>query len=359
MNGNTVSRVELKDIVKSFDGNPVIPRLNLEIESGKLTVLLGPSGCGKSTLLRLIAGLEYPDEGKILVDGEDITTLESRRRNIAMVFQNYALYPHLTVRENLAFPLQVAKADKPRIDREVTATAELLGLTSMLDRYPKTLSGGERQRTAVGRAIIRDPRLFLLDEPLSNLDFQLRNQMRGEIKSLQRRLGKTMIYVTHDQTEAMTMADTLVVLEKGKIMQQGTPHEVYHRPANVFTARFIGSPPINILRGSVRTGELYIDSVSSPICRVTMPDGDYLIGVRPDDLVASSDNTVVNMTIDRVEFHGATTYLYGRIGEQGIVARGDKTVGQALSGLDGTTATVSISKEALHFFDSHTHQRSE
>ncbi|MCX6831996.1 MAG: ABC transporter ATP-binding protein [candidate division Zixibacteria bacterium] len=352
-----MSRVELKDIVKSFDGNPVIPRLNLEIESGKLTVLLGPSGCGKSTLLRLIAGLEYPDEGKILVDGEDITTLESRRRNIAMVFQNYALYPHLTVRENLAFPLQVAKADKPRIDREVTATAELLGLSSMLDRYPKTLSGGERQRTAVGRAIIRDPRLFLLDEPLSNLDFQLRNQMRGEIKSLQRRLGKTMIYVTHDQTEAMTMADTLVVLEKGKIMQQGTPDEVYHRPANVFTARFIGSPPINILHGSVHEGELRLKSVSSPICRVPMPDGGYLIGIRPDDLIASPDSTGVSMTIERVEFHGATTYLYGRLGEQKVVARGDKIVGQAHSGLDDATAAVSISKEALHFFDSKTHQR--
>jgi multiple sugar transport system ATP-binding protein len=353
VNGKTVSRVELKDIVKSFDGNPVIPRLNLEIESGKLTVLLGPSGCGKSTLLRLIAGLEYPDEGQILVDGEDITTLESRRRNIAMVFQNYALYPHLTVRENLAFPLQVAKADKLRIDREVTTTAELLGLTGMLDRYPKTLSGGERQRTAVGRAIIRDPRLFLLDEPLSNLDFQLRNQMRGEIKSLQRRLGKTMIYVTHDQTEAMTMADTLVVLEKGKIMQQGTPDEVYHRPANVFTARFIGSPPINILRGSMRNGELHIESISSPICRVTMPDGDYLIGIRPDDLVASSDNAGVSITIDRVEFHGATTYLYGRLGEQEIVARGtDRRHFEV-----GETIRVVFTPEVLHFFDRETQQR--
>ncbi len=350
-----MSRVELKDIVKSFDGNPVIPRLNLEIESGKLTVLLGPSGCGKSTLLRLIAGLEYPDEGKILLDGEDITAFESRRRNIAMVFQNYALYPHLTVRENLAFPLQVAKADKLRINREVASTAELLGLTSMLDRYPKTLSGGERQRTAVGRAIIRDPRLFLLDEPLSNLDFQLRNQMRGEIKSLQRRLGKTMIYVTHDQTEAMTMADTLVVFEKGKIMQQGTPDEVYHRPANVFTARFIGSPPINILRGLVRGGELHIDSVSSPICRVTIPDGDYLIGIRPDDLIVSLDSTAVSMTIERVEFHGATTYLYGRLGEQGVMARGAERRHFEM----GETIRVAFTPEALHFFDRESRQRCE
>jgi ABC-type sugar transport system ATPase subunit len=355
LNGIAVSRVELKDIVKSFAGNPVIPCLNLEIESGKLTVLLGPSGCGKSTLLRLIAGLEYPDAGKIILDGEDITTLESRRRNIAMVFQNYALYPHLTVRENLAFPLQVAKADKVRIDREVAATAELLGLSSMLARYPKTLSGGERQRTAVGRAIIRNPRLFLLDEPLSNLDFQLRNQMRGEIKSLQRRLGKTMIYVTHDQTEAMTMADTLVVLEKGKIMQQGTPDEVYHRPANVFTARFIGSPPINILRGSVRRGELRLESLSSPICHVTMPDDDYLIGIRPDDLIASPESAGVSMTIERVEFHGATTYLYGRFGEQAIVAHGpDRRRFEV-----GETIRVAFTPEAVHFFHHETLQRCE
>jgi ABC-type sugar transport system ATPase subunit len=352
-----MSRVELQDIVKSFGDSTIIPRLNLSIPSGQLTVLLGPSGCGKSTLLRLIAGLESPDAGRILVDGEDITQLEPRKRNIAMVFQNYALYPHLTVRENLAFPLQIAKTDTSQIDQRVQSTAELLGLSQMLDRYPKTLSGGERQRTAVGRAIIRDPRLFLFDEPLSNLDFQLRNQMRGEIKALQKRLGKTMIYVTHDQTEAMTMADTLVVLEMGKIMQQGTPDEVYHRPANVFTARFIGSPPINILRGSVSGGQLRLDSISSPICAVNMTDGDYLVGIRPDDLVASSTDTGITLTIDRTEFHGASTYLYGRLGEQEIVARGDKIVGQAYSGLDDTTATVSISKEALHIFDSLTNQR--
>jgi ABC-type sugar transport system ATPase subunit len=352
-----MSRVELQDIVKSFGDNTIIPRLNLTIPSGQLTVLLGPSGCGKSTLLRLIAGLESPDAGRILVDGEDVTQLEPRKRNIAMVFQNYALYPHLTVRENLAFPLQIAKTDESQIDQQVQSTAELLGLSQMLDRYPKTLSGGERQRTAVGRAIIRDPRLFLFDEPLSNLDFQLRNQMRGEIKALQKRLGKTMIYVTHDQTEAMTMADTLVVLEKGKIMQQGTPDEVYHRPANVFTARFIGSPPINILRGSVSGGQLRLDSISAPICAVNMPDGDYLIGIRPDELVASSTDTGITLTIDRTEFHGATTYLHGRIGSQAVIARSDINVGQAYSGLDDTTATISISKEALHFFDSQTQQR--
>lgn len=348
-----MSQVELRDIAKSFDGNPVIPRLNLVIESGKLTVLLGPSGCGKSTLLRLIAGLELPDEGTILVDGENITMLEPRKRNVAMVFQNYALYPHLTVRDNLAFPLRVAKIDKAEIDRRVLATGELLGLSSMLDRYPKTLSGGERQRTAVGRAIIRDPKLFLFDEPLSNLDFQLRNQMRGEIKSLQRRLGKTMIYVTHDQTEAMTMADTLVVLEKGTITQQGTPSEVYQRPANVFTARFIGSPPINILRGKVQDGRLLLGSVPVPVCQVDVREGDYLVGVRPDDLALGDDSSPATMAIERVEFHGAVTYLYGLLGINSIIARGsDRQLCSA-----GEIAHIKFPASALHFFRCDTFER--
>jgi multiple sugar transport system ATP-binding protein len=342
-----MSKVELRNIIKSFDGNPVIPLLDLSIESAKLTVLLGPSGCGKSTLLRLIAGLESPDQGSILVDGEDITALEPRRRNVAMVFQNYALYPHLTVRENLAFPLQVAKIDKSEIARRVSATAELLSLTPMLERYPKTLSGGERQRTAVGRAIVRDPRLFLLDEPLSNLDFQLRNQMRGEIKSLQRRLGKTMIYVTHDQTEAMTMADQLVVLEKGRIMQQGTPDQVYHRPANVFTARFIGSPPINIFYGHVRAGQPQLGSLALPVNRLKVADGDYLIGIRPDDLLTSAESTGLTMTVESVEFHGAVSYLHGSIDGQPAVVRG--TDRQDFP--PGSTTSAALSEGSLHLFD--------
>ncbi len=347
-----MSYVELRDIVKSFDNNQVIPRLNLTIESGKLTVLLGPSGCGKSTLLRLIAGLESPDAGSIIVDGEDITTVEPRKRNVAMVFQNYALYPHLTVRENLAFPLSVAKVEKQQIDDKVGVAANLLGLTSMLDRYPKTLSGGERQRTAVGRAIIRDPRLFLFDEPLSNLDFQLRNQMRGEIKSLQRRLGKTMIYVTHDQTEAMTMADSLVVLEKGRIMQQGTPDCVYRRPANVFTARFIGSPPINILRGRISGGVVTFNSVSEPAGKLDVAEGEYLIGIRPDDLTVSASSKGTPLTVERMEFHGSVTYIFGRIGDQPVIARGGGEMSE-----QGSNVHVEFKPEALHLFNAKNYER--
>jgi multiple sugar transport system ATP-binding protein len=348
-----VSRVELQNLVKKFGANEVIPTLNLSIESGKLTVLLGPSGCGKSTLLRLIAGLESPDTGKILVDDEDITSLEPRKRNVAMVFQNYALYPHLTIRENLAFPLQVAKREKAEIAQKVAATAELLGLTVMLDRYPKTLSGGERQRTAVGRAIIRDPRLFLLDEPLSNLDFQLRNQMRGEIKSLQQRLGKTMIFVTHDQTEAMSMADSLVVLDKGRITQQGTPDQIYRFPANVFTARFIGSPPMSFLRCSAQNGKLTLDPGDLQLCQTQTPNGRYLVGVRPDHLTASDDGTGVALTVQGVEFHGAATYLSGVIGGQQLVVRGRHDRPYAC----GDRATVALEPGQLHFFDPETLKR--
>lgn len=350
-----MSRVELRDITKKFGDNTVIPQLNLTIPNGQLTVLLGPSGCGKSTLLRLIAGLEYPDQGRILVDGEDITQAEPRKRNVAMVFQNYALYPHLTVRQNLAFPLEIAKVDRSEVEPRVRSTVELLGLSAMLDRLPRTLSGGERQRTAVGRAIIRDPKLFLFDEPLSNLDFQLRNQMRGEIKAIQKRLGKTMIYVTHDQTEAMTMADTLVVLERGRIMQQGTPDEVYHRPANIFTARFIGSPPINILRASVKGNQLRLESVDASICSVSVPDGDYLIGIRPDDLTVSAGNEGIPMNVDRTEFHGATTYLHGRIGEQEVVARGGHAGGQIY--LQSEMLSINLAAQVLHFFDVNSQQR--
>lgn len=348
-----MSRVDLYNIVKKYGANTVIPGLNLSIESGKLTVVLGPSGCGKSTILRMIAGLDFPDSGSIAVDSENITSWEPRKRNVAMVFQNYALYPHLTVRENLAFPLQVIKQDKSEIVRKVEATAELLRLTGMLDRYPKTLSGGERQRTAVGRAIIRDPRLFLLDEPLSNLDFQLRNEMRGEIKALQQRLGKTMIYVTHDQTEAMTMADTLVVLDKGTIMQKGTPDEIYRLPANAFTAGFIGSPPINLLHCHVRDGKVRLHQSTAALCPTTMPEGDYQIGIRPDHLMTGGDTNAVSLTVRSIEFHGAATYFSGTIDGQELVVRGsDDNRGNC-----GDRIAVVFDEKYLHFFDPETLRR--
>lgn len=347
-----MSQVELRAIVKRFGDNVVIPRLDLSIPAGKLTVLLGPSGCGKSTLLRIIAGLESPDEGAVWIEGRDATAHEPRDRNIAMVFQNYALYPHLTVRENLAFPLKVAKLAKGEIDRRVTATAELLEITPLLDRLPRTLSGGERQRTAVGRAIIRDPRLFLFDEPLSNLDFQLRNQMRGELRALQQRLGKTAIYVTHDQTEAMTMADQLVVLSKGEIMQIGTPDEVFDRPANQFVAGFIGSPPMNFLAVSVHGGQVRTaNEVVGANAAIT--EGEYILGIRPDHLAAGSESSSWMMTVSRIEYHGAVSYAIGSAGGATLMAR---LLPRSSAGI-GSKLGLSFESPKGHFFDRETKKR--
>lgn len=342
-----MSNIEFRHVVKSFDGKAVIPSLDLRIPSGRLTVLLGPSGCGKSTILRMIAGLETPDAGTIMVNDVDITLQEPRHRNMAMVFQNYALYPHLTVRENLAFPLKVAKTPKETVKTKVAETAQLLGLTPMLDRYPRTLSGGERQRTAVGRAIIRDPAVFLFDEPLSNLDFQLRNHMRGELKSLQQRLGKTTIYVTHDQTEAMTMADNLIVLDKGRVMQIGLPSEVFRRPANLFVARFIGSPPMNIIEIEVKSGNCHPTGQHGAFSSIQIPDGKYLLGIRPDQITGTLGLADSHMTVERTEFHGTATYLIGKIGKSTVMA---------LSSVEnpakaGDQVSLAFDSQSLHAFN--------
>lgn len=282
-----------------------------------------------------------------------------------MVFQNYALYPHLTVRENLAFPLHVAKLPKSAIAEKVAGTAQLLGLTPLLDRLPRTLSGGERQRTAVGRAIIRDPQLFLFDEPLSNLDFLLRNQMRGELKALQRRLGKTTIYVTHDQTEAMTMADHLVVLDRGRIMQLGTPTEVYAKPANLFVAGFLGTPPMNFLPVEARGGELWIAGRLKLPARVVVRDGRYILGIRPDDLRASDTETRLAFVVQQSEFYGANRYIRGDLVDEAVTPhrqasrRLDLPAGETVTALGrndreyqtGEIVNLTVNESALHFFD--------
>jgi len=242
-----MSTINLNNISKSYDEDDyAIKDLTLSVEEGEFLVLVGPSGCGKSTTLRMIAGLETVTSGKILLDNKEINDLPPGKRDIGMVFQNYALYPHMTVRENLAFPLKIKKMDKKLISIRVDEISELVELGDLLERYPKQLSGGQRQRVALGRAIVREPKVFLFDEPLSNLDAKLRTQMRNEIISLQRKLKVTSVYVTHDQTEAMTMGDRIVLMNHGKIMQIGTPDEIYYIPQNLFTAEFIGSPKINI-----------------------------------------------------------------------------------------------------------------
>jgi ABC-type sugar transport system ATPase subunit len=244
-----MSALALRELTKSFDGRaPVLERVSLEALDGEFLVLLGPSGCGKTTVLRCIAGLEQPTAGDILIHGVRVNDLPPRDRDVAMVFQNYALYPHLTVRENIAFPLRMRGAPKAEVAREVEAAAAVLGLGALLERRPGQLSGGERQRAALGRAIVRRPRVFLFDEPLSNLDAKLRAEMRAELIALHRRLGATMVYVTHDQVEAMTMGQRIAVLRAGRLQQVGTPREVYARPANTFVAAFIGAPGMNLVR---------------------------------------------------------------------------------------------------------------
>ncbi len=242
-----MSEIELRKVSKRFTGATAVKRANFTIRDGEFFILVGPSGCGKSTLLNMIVGLEDVSEGEIRIDGQRVNELDPKDRNMAMVFQSYALYPHMSVRENMAFPLKLAKLSNPEIDRRVARAAQILELDEYLDRRPRALSGGQRQRVAMGRAIVREPRAFLLDEPLSNLDAKLRVQMRTEIARLHNRLGTTTVYVTHDQTEAMTLGDRIAVLRKGEVLQIGTPRELYERPRNLFVAGFIGSPAMNFL----------------------------------------------------------------------------------------------------------------
>src|SRR6476660_4671584 len=250
-----MASVSFNDIEKSFGSTKVIHGISFDIQDGEFMVLVGPSGCGKSTLLRMLAGLEEITAGTIAIDGRTVNDVDSKDRDIAMVFQSYALYPHMTVRDNMGFSLRLRKADKSEIDQRVARAAQILNLDPYLQRFPRELSGGQRQRVAMGRAIVRDPKVFLFDEPLSNLDAKLRVQMRAEIKALHQRLKTTTVYVTHDQIEAMTMADRIVVMHDGIVEQIGTPLELFDHPRNLFVAQFIGSPAMNVLQGTLRTGD--------------------------------------------------------------------------------------------------------
>ncbi len=295
----------IQGLTKSFGAQPVLEDVHLEASPGQLLVVLGPSGCGKSTLLRLIAGLEFPDRGTIILDDRDITGLEPQKRKTAMVFQNYALYPHMTVFENIAFPLTISRLPKSEIAAQVHHTARLLELEEFLARRPSQLSGGQRQRVALGRGLVRQPSIFLLDEPLSNLDAALRVKMRQEIVTLQKRLGITMVYVTHDQTEALTMADRMVVLKDGRVRQEGTPAELYTNPTDTFVASFIGTPAINLFDDEIIAG-----------CGRRLPltygeglmDGRYTLGIRPESVVLHEQGPFSGH-VAAAEYIGAASHL--------------------------------------------------
>ncbi|WP_420962921.1 ABC transporter ATP-binding protein [Brucella sp. IR073] len=306
--------VVLKNIRKSFGNVDVIHGVDLAIDEGSFVVFVGPSGCGKSTLLRMIAGLEEVTDGDISINGRDVTDLDPSTRGIAMVFQSYALYPHMSVRDNLAFGLKMARTKPEEIEARVKSAAAILKIDHLLDRRPGQLSGGQRQRVAIGRAIVRKPDVFLFDEPLSNLDAELRVSMRVEIARLHRELGNTMIYVTHDQTEAMTLADKIVVLRNGRIEQEGSPREVYEDPANTFVAGFIGSPRMNLL-DAVWSGDGEVElagrKIRSPLARPPVPGTKITFGIRPENLtLAEASDTAIPAKVDFAEYLGGTQYLY-------------------------------------------------
>jgi multiple sugar transport system ATP-binding protein len=348
--------VTFTSVAKRYGDVSVIEDLNLHIRDHELMVLVGPSGCGKSTALRMIAGLEEISAGTIAIGPRVVNTLAPKDRDIAMVFQSYALYPHMTVRENLEFGLKMRGVAKADMQRRVDDAAQILGISLLLDRKPRDLSGGQRQRVAVGRAIVRQPAVFLFDEPLSNLDAKLRVQTRAEITKLQQSLGTTSVYVTHDQVEAMTMGQRITVLRDGKIQQVGTPQEVYEHPANVFVATFIGTPPMNLVQATVAEGMLRASSFSLPIApryRAALKDGQAVtLGIRPEHIArdAGGVNAPVNANVDVVEPIGHESIVYASAGEERLVAIFDPHETPRL----GETIALSIDAEKVHVFDRET-----
>ena len=312
---DAMATVKFDEATRIYPGNdsPSVDKLNIDIEDGEFLVLVGPSGCGKSTSLRMLAGLEEVNEGKIWIGDRDVTDLSPKDRDVAMVFQNYALYPHMSVADNMGFALKIAGVDKAEIRRRVEEAAKILDLGQYLERKPKALSGGQRQRVAMGRAIVRSPQVFLMDEPLSNLDAKLRVQTRTQIASLQRRLGVTTVYVTHDQTEAMTMGDRIAVLKDGLLQQCTTPREMYDRPQNVFVAGFIGSPAMNLVTVPVTADGVKFGSHRLDIPRedVASAGARVIVGVRPEDVELTTNPDGLELVIDAVEEMGADAYVYG------------------------------------------------
>jgi multiple sugar transport system ATP-binding protein len=361
-------------VVKRFpDGTVAVNEVSLEIADGEFMILVGPSGCGKTTALRMVAGLEDVTEGEISIGGRVVNELEPKERDVAMVFQNYALYPHMRVRDNIAFPLKMQKLPKAEIDERVAEAGRLLGIEELLHRKPRELSGGQRQRVAMGRAIVRHPQAFLMDEPLSNLDAKLRVQMRAELVKLHRRLGVTTLYVTHDQTEAMTLGQRVAVLRKGVVQQVDSPQRLYHRPANTFVASFIGSPPMNFANGELRGGELGLGGRSFTLpeavrSRVRGPDGPVLVGLRPEHFLDAgldeNGHATLPAEVEVTEQLGPETYAYFRVDGLEAVEVGERPVelaGAFAARLDprssaapGRSLSIALDLEGVQLFDRET-----
>jgi sn-glycerol 3-phosphate transport system ATP-binding protein/multiple sugar transport system ATP-binding protein len=353
-----MASVTIENLIKRFGQTEVLKNVSLEIPEGSFAVLVGPSGCGKSTLLRLIAGLEEADGGMIRFGGRDVTDLEPRERDIAMVFQSYALYPHLTVRQNLAFGLKLRKADPAEINKRVEEAAEMLGLGPLIDRFPRALSGGQRQRVAMGRAIVRRSPLFLFDEPLSNLDASLRSQVRVDIRKLHDRLGTTSIYVTHDQVEAMTLADVLFILNKGVVEQAGAPLEVFARPATRFVAGFLGSPAMNFVDARIeredgrfvaKASDTFAVAIDEARFTATLEQGrEVTVGIRPHDVCVVEEGAGAPFEVSIVEALGPESYAHGTLAGAPCVARLEASA-RVKKG-----DRIFVAFEHLHLFDRQT-----
>jgi len=342
-----MAQVSLNNIRKVYpNGYEAVVPTSFDISDGEFVVLVGPSGCGKSTLLRMVAGLEDISEGELLIADRKMNYVDPADRDIAMVFQNYALYPHMTVRKNIGYGLKNRKIASSEIEAKVQEAAKMLNLMEYLDRKPSQLSGGQRQRVAMGRAVVRDPALFLFDEPLSNLDAKLRHQMRIEIKALQRRLGVTSIYVTHDQVEAMTMADRIIVLNAGRIEQIGTPAEIYHRPASTFVASFMGAPPMNLLEVNCKGGRVALGP--DMVVSVGYADGPIVLGIRPED-IAIGESCDIPFTVDIVEELGAHRLLHGKLEGQDLTIHVGKD-----AVLSAGPIKMSINPDAIVLFNAET-----
>lgn len=352
-------RITLKNVSKRFGSYVAVNNINLDVTDKELFVLLGPSGCGKTTTLRLIAGLEEPDSGEIYIGDRLVNKASPKQRNVAMVFQSYALYPHMTLSQNMAFPLENMKLSKEEIRRKVRNTAELLGIQDLLDKKPSQVSGGQQQRAALGRALVREPDVFLMDEPLSNLDAKLRNYMRMEIKKLKNKIGVTTIYVTHDQVEAMSLAERVGVMNQGNLIQVGSPHDIYSRPSNVFVAGFIGNPPMNLLECDVREDTIFIRGSEEAVTR--LPESVVLrlrrssastctLGIRPKDVrvrFGGTERGQVAGKVEAVEQHGDETILDLRVGGQSLKA----TVSMNLEVEAGDEASASFPPDSISLFD--------
>ncbi|MCY3880033.1 MAG: sn-glycerol-3-phosphate ABC transporter ATP-binding protein UgpC [Rhodobacteraceae bacterium] len=338
----------LRNLVKSFGNTEVLHGISLAVDDGEFVVFVGPSGCGKSTTLRLIAGLEETTSGEIEIAGRVVNHLEPKNRNIAMVFQNYAIYPHMTVRKNIGFGLRTSKLSKTERRARLEEVAEILDMTDLLGRKPSQLSGGQRQRVAIGRAMVRDPAVFLFDEPLSNLDAQLRAQMRLEIKKLHQRVGNTIIFVTHDQVEAMTMADRIVIMKDGHIQQVGTPSEVYHRPASTFVAQFIGAPSMNMLAGEAVENAIHLKSGAKINLDLGLKNGlPVIVGVRPDDLHPGGGASILEGTVTVQEPLGPETLVYVDTVNGEVIAKADGRVPPQV----GDHVALSADPDCIHVFD--------